>query len=458
MNKKSLNIFMVVTSLAVLALVCVQGYWIYNSFNQEEKNLKELIRIAANEIDQRTWNFFSPDYKLGQPKQFPSPISTEIESEEPVRPLAASSFVGYYKNGSDSIPVYAAKFVHSSISYEQVDSIIKTVVETYNLPKKYFFELISAPQPTELRLKEIPARFSKSHAIGPIAIPNPEGAHVSQHLYLYFSESVGQILIRMGWLALVNVMLIILIAGAFVRAFRIIMRQKKLQQMRKDFINNLSHEYRTPVASVSLALDGLINYSIETDETKRKDYLEMARKENHRLGLMIERTLNLASFEQGNLQLVSRKLDIHKIILEVVSNFEVHIAHRKGQITTNLDADNSMVWGDSDHLLHCFYNLVDNASKFSNGAPRISIQSEVEEKNWIIIAFSDEGIGIPDHMKKKIFKTYKRVKEGKEMAKGFGLGLSYVKQIVNMHQGSISLESHVNIGSTFTIKLPLYHE
>ncbi len=457
MNRKSLHIFMLVTSVAILALVFVQGYWIYNSFKQEERNLQEIIRIATNRIDQSIWNFFSPDYTIN-PSPVASPESNKNDSIESLRPLAASNFVGFYKSGEDSIPVYTAKYVHNQISNEQIDSIIQSVIESYDLPGKYFYELQESPQPAGFRLKEIPAKFTKSHASKPIVIPNPRGKNAGQNLYMYFPESTGQILLRMGWLSMVNVILIIVIVVAFVRAFRIIMRQKKLQQMRKDFINNLSHEYRTPVASVSLAIDGLINYSIDKDETKRKNYLEMARKENHRLGLMIERTLNLASFEQGNLQIVTQKLDIHQIIKEVVSNFEIHIAHRKGRITTIFDSDNSLVWGDSDHLLQCFYNLVDNASKFSDGAPMVTIQSVAEEKNRITIRVSDQGIGIPKNMQKKIFKTYRRTQESKEMAKGFGLGLSYVEQIIKMHQGSISLESRVNIGSTFIIKLPLYHE
>ncbi len=456
MSKRSFRIFIAITSLAMTGLITLQVFWFISSFQQERENFERLTDYAARQIDGKVLNYLSPDYL----DPIPEPVNekTDLENkDDPVtRPLRASKFLGYYGNGNDSIPVYGPNYVREIVTGQTVDSLIRDVVVSLDIPDDYKFSVHDARTDSLIYGnspgKEIPQPLKERK----INILNPFGENPHQTIKLYFPNKIGQILLRMGWLLMANILLLILIALAFTFAFKIILKQKKIQQIRRDFISNLTHEFKTPVATVSLALDGLIDYPINDDPKKRSEYLDMARKENRRLGLMIERTLNIAAFESGSIRIKPEQVDLHQLIHEVVSNFEIHVHHRQGSLITELMASSYVVRGDHDHLLHVIYNLVDNANKYSPGIPHITVQTELGDKGWIKIIVTDEGQGIPADRLTRIFKPFTRASELENAhVKGFGLGLAYVQKVVELHGGSITIESYENKGSSFTVQLPL---
>ncbi|MBT3750348.1 MAG: HAMP domain-containing histidine kinase [Bacteroidetes bacterium] len=456
MSKRSFRIFILITSLAMAGLITLQMYWFISSYQNEKDNFERLTDYAVRQINGKVLNYLSPDYLVQAPEPSRKRLDQEFKVDPVARPLRASKFLGYYGKNNDSIPVYGPNYVRDSVTGEIVDSLIRDVVEDLNIPPDYSFSVHDG-QTDSLIYENAPGKaIAQPLKERQINIINPHGVNPHQTVRLYFPNKIGQILLRMGWILVANILLLMLIAGAFAFAFKIILKQKKIQQIRSDFISNLTHEFKTPVSTVSLALDGLIDYPIDEDPKKRSEYLAMARKENRRLGLMIERTLNIAAYERGSIRLKSENVDLHELIDEVVSNFDIHVQHRHGELITETEAEPSIVIGDRDHLLHVIYNLVDNANKYSPNIPHILVRTESGKPGWIRVLVSDKGQGIPPDRINQIFNPYTRASElSNAEVKGFGLGLAYVQKVVELHGGTITVESLENKGSCFTVQLPL---
>jgi len=437
-------------------LITIQVYWFISSYQHERENFERLSDYAAHQIYGKILNYLSPDYLSQQAD--PSSLNTDpnFKVDQKAPPLRASRFLGYYIQGNDSIPTYAPDWVQDSVTGETVDSLIREVVVELNIPGDYTFSIHIAK--TDSLIFDYNPTIEVTHPakIIEINILNPVGENSHQIVKLYFPNQLGQILLRMGWLLIANIILLMLIAGAFAIAFNIILKQKRIQQIRRDFISNLTHEFKTPVSTVSLALDGLIDYPISDNPQKRNQYLTMARKENRRLGLMIDRTLNIAAFEKGSIRLKTEQVDLHELIQEVISNFEIHVHHRQGNLITELKAKSYVINGDRDHIMQVVYNLVDNANKYSLKIPNIKVRTDSDNSGWVKILVSDKGQGIPADRLVRIFKPFARSTELENAeVKGFGLGLAYVMKVVELHGGSITVESRENEGSCFTVNLPL---
>jgi two-component system phosphate regulon sensor histidine kinase PhoR len=241
-------------------------------------------------------------------------------------------------------------------------------------------------------------------------------------------------------------------------SIRTIYRQKKLSEVKNDFINNMTHELKTPIATISLACEALNDPDMRGSEKALGTYVGMINEENKRLGVLVENVLRTAIFEQGEMQLRKEKIDLHAIIRQVIRNIEIQVRKRKGEIITHLDASDPVVEGDSLHITNVIYNLIDNAIKYSADTPRVEVftRDGIAE---IAIAFRDNGIGISRENQKRIFEKLYRVPTGNiHNVKGFGLGLSYVKGVIEKHGGSVDVSSELKKGSTFTIHIPRTYE
>ncbi|PID88163.1 MAG: hypothetical protein CSB06_01610 [Bacteroidia bacterium] len=236
-----------------------------------------------------------------------------------------------------------------------------------------------------------------------------------------------------------------------------ILRQRKLSELKNDFINNMTHELKTPVSTISLASQMLGDNLIRMDEKRTRQILQMISSESQRLEFQIDKVLQTSLFEKGNIHFNFQTTDIHALILSVVKNTEIKVKNKGGSIQTILNAQSHILSGDKLHLTNIFFNLLDNALKYSreNIAPSIKITSS---SNYfqIKIVIEDNGIGISKENQKKIFNKFYRVPTGNlHNTKGFGLGLSYVKRIVEEHKGTIHVKSEQDKGSQFIILFPV---
>ena len=252
-------------------------------------------------------------------------------------------------------------------------------------------------------------------------------------------------------------LLLFIVIACFAYAIKVIIRQKKLSEIKNDFVNNMTHEFKTPIATVSLATEALQDDDIKSNKTIVDRYVQVIRDENKRLGMQVEKVLQIASLDKKDFKLKFEKTDLHEIIEKALVNINILVEKRGGTITSQLLASNSILQADKVHLTNIVYNLLDNANKYSPEAPQIHIRTD-NISSGIILKISDKGIGMSKEATQKIFDKFYRVSTGNvHDVKGFGLGLSYVKNIVDLHEGTVTVKSEMGQGSTFKIYLPFNH-
>ena len=275
-------------------------------------------------------------------------------------------------------------------------------------------------------------------------------------LYLHFQVDhlFNYLLGQLAYLIIPSILAILLLIICLLLLIRNLNRQRKLDRVKNDFINNLTHELKTPVFSISL-LGKVLRESVRDGKTdKSMEYLDLLEKENHLMKGHIEKVLELASLESGRYELNRESIDMHALLTDLAGHYTVKVRERKGQITQQLDAVRKDLWADIQHLRNAIQNLIENAIKYNEQEPRITINTR-NETNHFILSIQDNGIGIPAEEQRRIFDKFYRVSTGNvHQVKGFGLGLSYVKQIVEAHGGAISVDSKPGEGSKFSIVLP----
>jgi two-component system phosphate regulon sensor histidine kinase PhoR len=273
-------------------------------------------------------------------------------------------------------------------------------------------------------------------------------------LHLFFPNEDAYLLSKVWTVLITSIIFIILITVSFSFAVLTIIQQKRMSEITKDFVSNMTHELKTPIATVSLASEALLDPDVRQQTKLLNKYLTIIREENNRLALQVEKVLQIARLDRGEYQLKSIPIDIHEIIQKAFSNIHLQIENRQGIVNMELKADNTIVEGDEMHLTNIIQNLLDNANKYSPENPQITVKTE-DVEGGIRICVSDKGQGIPKEHLHKIFDKFYRVPTGNiHNVKGFGLGLSYVKTMVEAHQGTISVKSEQGQGSTFIVFLP----
>ncbi len=274
---------------------------------------------------------------------------------------------------------------------------------------------------------------------------------VPNYLFIYFPNRTEFLMKQMRQTLVLSFVLVAMIILIFSYVLISFIRQKRLSEERNDFINNMTHEFKTPISTISLACEAMKDPLITNDEAMRETYIDIIHKENMRLSTMAEKILQTAMIDHGQIKISKDVVDSKKIISAVIENITLQLEHREGRIHTFFLAINHTIAADRVHFTNIIYNLLDNAIKFTKKQPEIIIKTFNERDN-LIIEVIDNGIGIPKNDQKKVFEKLYRVSSGNvHDVKGFGLGLSYVKAIVELHEGTISLESEPGKGSTFKL-------
>ena len=249
---------------------------------------------------------------------------------------------------------------------------------------------------------------------------------------------------------LFSLILIVISAGMFI----IIFRQNKISGIRNDFIDNMTHELKTPITTISLASQMLSDKNISENEKNTENISKIISDESSKLKYLVERILQLAVFERGNINFNMNNFNIHKLLDKTINNFELQIRNRQGKISKNFKASDAIINADETHIGNAISNLIDNAIKYSKEKPDILISTS-NIKKGIEIIVSDKGIGMHNEELNRIFEKFYRAPSGNiHNIKGFGLGLSYVHKVIKKHHGTIKAESIPNKGTTFKIIIP----
>ncbi|MDX2301592.1 MAG: HAMP domain-containing sensor histidine kinase [Microscillaceae bacterium] len=273
-------------------------------------------------------------------------------------------------------------------------------------------------------------------------------------LKIFFPDQQAFILKNMGWVFITSLLFIALIIFCMAYAVWTIIQQKKISEITHDFINNMTHELKTPIATVAIACEAIQDPDIRQLPNQVNRYLNIIREENERLGNQVEKVLQIAVLDRGDFQLKINPINVHEVIQKALRNIIIQIEMRQGKIETDLKALNPVIDADELHINNMISNLLDNANKYSPNAPEITIATQNTE-NGVKISISDKGQGMARETINKVFDKFYRVSTGNiHNVKGFGLGLSYVKTMLDAHKGSVDVKSELNKGSTFTLFLP----
>ena len=334
------------------------------------------------------------------------------------------------------------------------------------LEQNFFSHGVTIPFQFAVKTVDSPARFLfvsntsttdesyQSRGYKAALFPDDVFGEDRNYFYVYFPEQ-NNFLLRQVWEPFwTSILLILAVMACFWVAANTILKQKKLADIKNDFINNMTHEFKTPVSTISLACEMLQDKTVQQAPSMFGRYLGVIQDENKRLSRQIEKVLQTALIERSEVELNPVELNVHEVIEQVLENIGVQIEQKNGEVLLDLQANNPMIEADEVHLTNIIHNLLDNANKYSATAPNITISTyDLPEGIKIIIA--DKGLGMSKESIKHIFEKFYRVSTGNvHDVKGFGLGLSYVKKMIERHQGQINVESKIGQGSSFEISLP----
>ncbi|WP_321368248.1 HAMP domain-containing sensor histidine kinase [uncultured Draconibacterium sp.] len=283
---------------------------------------------------------------------------------------------------------------------------------------------------------------------------NDYGGAKPNYLNVYFPNQKGYLFRQTGLTIIPTIILTGLLIAIFTYALMVIMRQKKLSIIKNDFINNMTHELKTPISTISLASQMLQDGSVTNTPSIIEHVSNVINQESKRLSFQVEKVLQMAVFNEGRLKLKLREFDANTMVRTVTANFELRVNNKNGALHTEILAENAHIKGDEVHITNVIFNLLDNAMKYSREKPEIWVKTE-NRKDMVLISVQDNGIGIAKEHQAQIFDRFYRVPTGNvHDVKGFGLGLSYVKKIVDLHNGTIKVESALNKGTKFKIYFP----
>jgi len=345
--------------------------------------------------------------------------------------------------------------IENRVSKRVVDSLLQKEFRSAGLNTQYEFGVFN-PTRNNLVLQKT-GRYPNQllHTSFSYLLFPSEIFSAQNMLLIYFPNEI-QYLVKQLWVLLfISMILVLAIIFSFTYVISTVFRQKKLSEIKNDFINNMTHEFKTPIATISLACQALNDKDVVKNQVVYESYVSIIEEENSRLGGMAERILQSARLQKGEIVLKPEVINIHDVLQDAITKINLQIEKKGGKITLDLQAKYSTIEADRVHITNIIYNLLDNANKYTPWAPIILISTRNISKG-LLISIKDNGIGINKANLKKIFDKLYRVPTGNvHNVKGFGLGLSYVKTVVEKHNGKITVESEMKKGSTFSIYLPL---
>lgn len=421
MNKRTGILLIVLTSLAIIGIAISQAYWIKNDYklkkDQFEKRIQMGLRSISNTLFEMQNNLdkhqiFLPDYNDStNNRDFEHLNYTLIDSlltnELTCVQLGLDYEYGVYLNGAHKLSGGNYKNFEQQI----LTSEFKTSLSCISSDSPYF-------------------------------------------LAIYFPHSDNLALHQMIGGFFLSALYVLIIGFSFIFTVIVNFRQKKLSLIKNDFVNNMTHEFKTPIATVSLASEMLLRPEVQNNIEKTKKYAQIIFDENVRLQNQVEQVLQLAVIDKGEFQIRMKEIDVHHLLDEAIQNCEIFVHERDGKINKKYSAARSRIRADKMHLTNIISNLLDNANKYSPDKPQINVRTK-NIKKGILISVEDKGIGIKTEDQTYIFKQFHRVHTGNiHNVKGFGLGLFYTEKMVKEHGGFIRLTSNFGVGSTFEIYLP----
>jgi two-component system phosphate regulon sensor histidine kinase PhoR len=503
MNKRSIWLVIVFMSIGLLGSSLIQVYWFNWSMTQQEARFDTNVIEALNKVEERLsaleikapldfLNSISkaPDFMIQKEiaefvqesgmvnaemqKQLEALNDSLYESEKLkslLDPMDSWKRQSTFWEILDEQRRYNPPDISERIDPKMLTQFIDEELKSHGIDLPYQYGVIQASDSTFIIINGNYVVGSVTEAeASHVDTPESRSLFTSNYQVALYRNDIGS---SPGWLKLhfpnkkgwlwysilpmlfAAILFTALILICFSYTIHVILRQKKVSEMKTDFINNMTHEFKTPIATISLAADSIASPKVIQDESRINRFIGIIRQENKRMLQQVEKVLQIALIDKKDFQLKISEVDMHELIRQAVDHLSLQVQQREGSISVQLDASIPVIQGDQTHLSNVIHNLLDNANKYSRDAPDIAI-STYNTNGGLRIDVADKGIGMSKEDQKHIFDKFFRVHTGNlHDVKGFGLGLSYVKAITTAHQGNIEVKSEPGKGSRFSIYLPL---
>jgi len=442
--KRIFTIISILISLSLVGIIINQNSALRNMVSlrreQIKHNVEQSTRLVAEELSQHKGNNLIGNTKRGL--VLPDDFSIDIFKPQTV----ASRF-----SVEDIRQRFEKAFLQNDLKNIQFEFGIATFDRSGNM----IFEKAS---PNFVNaFSDTTQNFVYNSGLEALSGTAGENLSVNEVLFVVVPNIRGLVLKSLFWQIIISVLFTVIILAAFTLTVRTMLRQKKLADIKNDFINNMTHEFKTPIATISLAVDAMRNDKVIQDRNKLVYFSDIIKEENQRMNRQVETILKASQLDKQEVDLNLKPLHVHEVIRDVVDNFTLQLEEKHGKVELDLEAQTDLINADEVHFSNLVNNLVDNAVKYAkeNTPPVIKLSTHSNGKHFTM-KIEDNGIGMNRETVKRIFEKFYRAHTGNvHNVKGFGLGLSYVKTMVEAHDGDIKAESTLGKGSTFTIEIPL---
>ncbi len=412
----------VLTSVSLMGIVFTQLYWVKKAVTLKKEQFDGSVTIALKSVVNQLHELYNDSTLRKIKQEGPNCVIQKTEIRDIINPVILDSLI------QEEMGCFQIK-----LDYEYAIVNFRNNSFVMGVHDQYKDQLLE-----------------RSHKVSLASLYKPG----KYWLAIYFPSQRSIIMSQMILWVILSALFLLIIILTFVFIIYSFIRQKKLSEMKTDFVNNMTHEFKTPISTISLTSEILQKADVYESPMRTKKYAKVIYDENARLQNQVERILQIAILDKGETKIKIKEVDVHRIIMRAVENFNLTINQREGNIMTYLNASRPVIYADRMHLINIINNLLENANKYTPENPQIIITTK-NIKKGILISVEDNGIGISHENQKNIFKKLYRVPTGNlHDVKGFGLGLYYVKTIVESHDGFIHLHSEPDRGSKFEIYFP----
>jgi two-component system phosphate regulon sensor histidine kinase PhoR len=418
-KSSSIRFIVILGTLCIVGITITQLYWVRRAFDLKEQEFERTVNVALFNVANQIFNI----------NNTPSPAAN------PVKQVSTNYFI---------------VMVNGDVDASLLEFLLRSEFEKRNIRVDFEYGVYDCSSEKMKYGDYVPLQTAKEKVTNKKL---PTWNHYAYYFGVQFPNREAHMLNQLGiWSFSSFVLLVVIIFFGY--TLFVILKQKRLSEIQKDFINNMTHEFKTPISTIALSTEVLKDPAIIHQPERLFNYTTIIEKENSRLKQHVERVLQMARLDKEDIGLKKEIVDVHLLIHEAIRNNQHALLEKNGNITCEFGASRHQAEADKLHLTNAFSNLIDNSIKYSKAIPQIVIRTENLNGN-IIVTVTDNGIGISNENQKRVFQKFYRVPTGNvHDVKGFGLGLSYVKTIVESHRGSIRLESELGKGCTFRICLP----
>ncbi|MBA3829373.1 MAG: HAMP domain-containing histidine kinase [Taibaiella sp.] len=419
--RKVFTLIVLLITLSVLGIILIQMFWIKDAISLKQAQFQREVNIS-----------------IAQARESLQTRYIQLKNQ-------------FFTSEDDKEFYLANHFTSQIFSKDDISQIIDRSLKKNNIKQPFEFCITNYFKFPIILSDAFPMQNLGTSYVTRLT---PFNSDLQETLYVYVREDKNYILRNMAWMIIASIVFTAIILSAFALTVRTLFNQKKLSEIKSDFINNMTHELKTPLATISLAIDALTNQKVINDTDKIRYYSAMIKEENKRMNKQVEKILQAARLERQDIKLNLQPLDAHQVIQKVTDNLLLQIQEKQGTISLKLDAAKHNIEADEVHFANIIFNLLDNAIKYSKDNLHIEVETHMAGNN-IAIRIRDNGIGMTKETQYRIFEKFYRAHTGNiHNVKGFGLGLSYVKAMVDAHHAKIKVESVLGKGSTFTIYMP----